>query len=217
MKSTPQLDQWRGNFDNSYIERNPANEERLRITTAVWAKLLDRVSGDPPGSILEVGGNIGANLHALRRLTNAQLWAIEPNDTARRMLADSGVTAPHHILSGTAQEIPLEDGCVDLAFTAGVLIHIAPDDLLAACKEIHRCARKYIICMEYFADEPEEKAYRGERGLLFKRDFGSFYLDNFRDLIPVDCGFSWRRLTGYDNSTWWIFAKRGYSGFRAPS
>jgi len=56
MKSTPQLDQWRGNFGNSYIERNPANEERLRITTAVWAKLLDRVSGDPPGSILEVGG-----------------------------------------------------------------------------------------------------------------------------------------------------------------
>ena len=74
------------------------------------------------------------------------------------MLADYGVTAPHHILSGTAQEIPLEDGCVDLAFTAGVLIHIAPDDLLAACKEIHRCARKHIICMEYFADEPEANA-----------------------------------------------------------
>lgn len=208
MKSTPQLDQWRGNFGNAYIERCAVDEIRLRNATAMWAKLLSRLSGDPPHSILEVGSNIGANIHALRRLIDAELWAIEPNDVARRLLVDSGVTASDRVLSGTAQEIPLADGCVDLVFTSGVLIHIAPDDLLAACKEIHRCTRKYIICIEYFAHEPEEKIYRGNHGLLFKRDFGSYYLDNFRDLIPVDCGFDWQPLTGCDNTTWWIFAKR---------
>ena len=208
MNKTPQLDQWRGAFGDAYIERNRADAARLQVTTALWAKLLGRLAGDPPRSILEVGANVGANLHCIRRLTDAGLWAIEPNERAREALVKSGVAPVSHVLDGVAQDIPMPDGSVELAFTSGVLIHIQPSDLLAACREIHRCTNKYIICNEYFADQPEEKLYRGEAGLLFKRDFGSFWLDNFPDLVVVDCGFCWRRTTGCDNSTWWIFKKR---------
>jgi spore coat polysaccharide biosynthesis protein SpsF len=107
-----------------------------------------------------------------------------------------------------AADIGLPDGAVDLAFTSGVLIHIHPDQLLASCREIHRVARRYIVCSEYFADTPQEVPYRGNRDALFKRDFGGFYLDNFPDLALVDYGFAWKRSTGLDNPTWWVFAKR---------
>jgi pseudaminic acid biosynthesis-associated methylase len=203
-----QLEKWRGEFGDAYIERCPADEVRLRRSTVEWANLLGKLSGDPPASILEVGANVGANLLAINRLTDAELWALEPNTRARHAIASSGVIAQDRIIDGTAQRIPLPDGKIDLVFTSGVLVHIAPQDLLVACTEIHRCARKYIVCIEYFSDEPEEKVYRGHSELLFKRDFGSFYLDKFPDLIPLDCGFSWRRTTGCDNVTWWIFAKQ---------
>ena len=49
--------------------------------------------------------------------------------------------------------------------------------------------------------------YRGEEGLLFKRDFGAFWLENFPDLKPVSFGFSWKPLSGLDNMNWWVFEK----------
>ncbi len=208
MTDTKQLAQWRGAFGDAYIERNVADAKRLRASTAMWARILQSIAGDPPQSIIEVGANIGANLLALRQLTDAMLWAVEPNACARAIMAERSVVERDHLVDGVAQHIPLADRIADLAFTCGVLIHIAPGDLLAACKEVHRCAKKYVACIEYFADQPEEKAYRGESGLLFKCDFGAFWLDNFPDLAVVDCGFNWARTTGLDNSTWWVFRKR---------
>lgn len=214
--NSAQLEKWRGQFGNAYIERNRIDGERLRASTGMWSRLLGRLAGAPPRSILEVGANVGANLHALRLLTDAELWAIEPNATARANLTASEALPPARILDGTAQKIGLADGAVDLAFTCGVLIHIHPDDLPAACSEIYRVARRYIICVEYFADQPEEKDYRGERGLLFKRDFGAYWMERHPDLVPLDWGFNWRRVTGLDNSTWWIFAKPSGLAARDP-
>ena len=193
---------WRGQFGNAYIDRCPADDERVRRSTMAWANLLKRLAHDPPRSILEVGANVGANILALKRLTTAELWALEPNALARESL--SRILPMERILDAEAQEIPLEEKSVDLVFTCGVLIHIHPDQLLAACSQIVRCARKYVICVEYFSHEPETKRYRERDGLLFKRDFGSFYLDHFQKLKIVDCGFSWQRMTGDDNTTWWI-------------
>ena len=208
MTQTKQLEKWRGEFGNAYIERNTLNPVRLKASTAMWARILNAVTGDAPKSILEVGANVGANLVALRRLTDATLWAVEPNGRAREILAKQGVVEQTHLFEGAGQRLPIPDASVDFAFTCGVLIHIAPDDLLTVCKEIHRCTTKYVACIEYFSDQPEEKAYRGETELLFKRDFGAFWLDNFPDLVVLDCGFNWVRTTGLDNSTWWIFKKR---------
>lgn len=202
----PQIEKWRGAFGDGYVGRNPADAARIRASTAMWARLLARLAGDPPSSILEVGANIGANLAALRQVTGADLFALEPNAKARSMMAASGVVPTASILDGVAEAIPMANGAVDLTFTCGVLIHIAPKRLLTACREIRRVAKKYIVCVEYFADQPETRAYRGETELLFKRDFGAFWLDNFPELVPLDTGFNWRRTTGLDNSTYWVFA-----------
>ena len=63
------------------------------------------------------------------------------------------------------------------------------------------------MSIEYFAAEPEEKRYRGQDGLLFKRDFGAFWLEMFPELELIDYGFFWKHATGLDNLTWWLFRK----------
>jgi spore coat polysaccharide biosynthesis protein SpsF len=174
---------------------------------ALWAKIMNTLVGDPPASILEVGANIGVNLRALRVLTGAQMYALEPNAEARRVLIEDGVVPAANALDGFAASIPLADGVVDLAFTCGVLIHIHPDQLLSSVREVHRVARRYVVCVEYFSDKPQMIPYRGHDDRLFKRDFGQFYLDHFPDLRVVDYGFAWKRLTGLDNLTWWVLEK----------
>ncbi len=198
---------WRGTFGDDYIDRNVVSDDRLAALTKHWARILRSTDGAPPQSIAEVGANIGLNLRALRRLTQASLYGVEPNAKARARLIEDGVVPADQAIDGLAQSIPLADKAVDLAFTAGVLIHIHPENLLAACREIHRISGRYIICIEYFADKPEEVFYRGETEALFKRDFGAFYLENFPGLKVCDYGFTWKQTTGLDNLTWWVFEK----------
>lgn len=209
MTATAQLDAWRGDFGDDYVERNAPLDEVLRIRTRMWARFLDAMDAAPPQNILEVGCNIGLNLRALPRLTGAELHAVEPNDKARaRLLADK-VIPTANLRAGAGQKLPFPDASFDLVFTSGVLIHVHPDDLDAVCGEIHRVSRRWILCSEYFSTRPESIPYRGRDDLLFKRDFGGFYLDRFPDLECAASGFLWRRTTGLDDATWQVFRKRG--------
>jgi pseudaminic acid biosynthesis-associated methylase len=205
---TAQLQFWRSEFGNNYIGRNGASNVQLHARVSMWAKIMNCLGGDPPKSILEVGSNIGINLRALRALTGAEMFALEPNVEARRILVEDEVVPAANAIDGFAAGIPLTSGAVDMAFTSGVLIHIHPDDLLPSIREIHRVTRRYLVCIEYFSDKPEMIPYRGHDDRLFKRDFGGYYLDHFSDLRVVDYGFSWKRQTGLDNLTWWVFEKR---------
>ena len=208
-EKTPQLEAWAGEFGNTYIDRNEASPDLLHGKTRAWGEILRSPQRQGPvTSILEIGANIGLNLRAIANITDAELFAVEPNKAARDRLADDGVTTDKNILGGSAEDIPLGNSSVDLVFTSTVLIHVAPENLLAACKEIHRVSKRFIICNEYFSVKPETIEYRGQKELLFKRDFGAFWLDNFSDLELIDYGFLWRRATTMDSTTWWVFAKK---------
>lgn len=203
-----QVDFWRGDFGNAYTDRNNLDPSLLRARTAMWAKILHHTLAAPPASILEVGCNIGVNLRALRTLTGATPMAVEPNDKARGILVEDGVVAPENLRAGIASKIDFADGAADFVFTSGVFIHIHPDDLHASMREIHRVSKRYVVSVEYFNDSPAEISYRGHANKLFKRDFGGEWLDLFPDLKPVAYGFEWKRVTGLDNLTWWLFEKR---------
>jgi spore coat polysaccharide biosynthesis protein SpsF len=207
MTTNEQIEFWRGAFGDAYTDRNTASSEQLRARVALWAEILRHMLPAPPRSILEVGANLGVNLRALKALSPARMIAVEPNDKARSILVRDGVVAEPNAISGVAQSIALPDGCADLAFTSGVLIHIHPDDLAAAIAEIHRCAARWIVCIEYFSDKAEEIPYRGHGERLFKRDFGGFWLDRFPELRVAAYGFAWKPVTGLDNLTWWLFEK----------
>lgn len=205
---TKQLSAWTGAFGDAYIDRNPPEPALLQPRVKMWSRMLDSLVGRPPQSILEVGANIGLNLRALRQVSPATLFAVEPNAKALGRLVEDGVVPQDRAFQAMGGALPLADGAVEMAFTSGVLIHIAPDDLPATMGEMHRVSSRYIACVEYFSDQPREIRYRGEEGLLFTRDFGGLWMDSFPDLQLVDYGFFWRRATGLDNLTWWVFEKR---------
>jgi len=201
------IEVWSGAFGDAYIERNRVDEPRIRQRRTMWEVILPSMQDAPPKSVLEVGANVGINLRALHGLADVELFALEPNFKARAILRADNIVPTNNILAGTADRIELSDACIDLVFTSGVLIHVAPDQLPAAYREMYRVSTRYLLTIEYFAAEPEEKLYRGQEGLLFKRDFGELWLDMFPDLRIVDYGFFWRPATGLDNLTWWLLRK----------
>jgi len=195
------VDLWKSNFGDDYTARN--DRKTLSAREQVWKMLLPLHCD----SVLEVGANIGLNLEAITQRTACQLYACEPNQTARMELYKLGIMPDDHITGDTADALSFPDGIADLVFTSGVLIHIAPDKLEKSMREIHRCARRWIIVGEYFAPQEEMISYRGHENALWRRDYGSLFLDMFPDLKCTAHLFAWKRMTGLDNLTFWVFEK----------
>lgn len=200
------LRHWRGDIGRAWLVRNASSFERVDDLTHFWGQLQGYI-GHEIGSILEVGAGTGDCIEAALNVWPhmQRAYAVEPNTEARREL--SARFEKLYVFDGSATQLPLGDDTMDLVFTSGCLIHVPPKDLPRAYREIHRVSRKWIVIQEYFSAEPEEKTWRGRDGLLFKRDFGQLWVDLFPTLSPVACGFAWKKITGLDNITWWIFRK----------
>ena len=137
-----QLDVRRGRFGNAYADRNSASPSHLRTYTRAFGKIWNSIAADQPETILECGCNVGMALRALSNISDAELSAVEPNSKARSIAIASKVTAARNIVDGCVQDLPFEDQSFDMAFTSGVLIHVAPDDLDAALDELARVSKK---------------------------------------------------------------------------
>ena len=204
---TPQLKAWAGQFGDEYANRNEYANWKIGPGTEAFRRILGGLDIE---SVLEVGSNIGLNLLFINALFEggAKLYAVEPNRNAFDRLVSQTLMKLEEAWNCDVFQLPLADSSIDLVFTAGVLIHIAPDDLGRATDEIVRVARKYVLCIEYFSHTPVEVPYRGQMGLLFKRDFGAFYLDRFPTLKCTRYGFLWQReFRIFDNPNWWLFEK----------
>ena len=196
------IDLWTGKFGVDYTKRNVLAPG---ARNQVWRMLLPQDCE----SVLEVGANIGLNLEAISQESDCDLFACEPNDFARAELSRLfwDIVPEANLTADTADKLNFPDGVADLVFTCGVLIHIPPEKLLPSMREMHRCARRWIICGEYFAPSEEMIPYRGHDNALWRRDYGSLWLDNFPDLHCTSTLFTWKRMTGLDNLTWWVFEK----------
>lgn len=202
-----QLDHWTGSFGDAYVDRNQGGRAEIGARARFLASVLARMGDDLPASILELGCNIGLNLKALYGLCDATLMGIEPNEKARTALAGSGVLQPDHLFGGALPDTGLPAAQADLVFTCGVLIHVPEETLTATLREMVRLSTRYVLMAEYFSPRSEMIPYRGENDLLFKRDFGGLLWDLHPELSLVDYGFQWRRVTGLDDLTWWLFRK----------
>ncbi len=187
---------WGGEFGDAYTRRNLGSIER----EAFWN---DLIAAHPFTSALEVGCNAGENLLALSTHVDARrLAGIDVNQSAlslaRRALPEADLRlAP-------ARELPFADGAFELVFTAMVLIHQPDETLDTVMREIVRCSSRYVLAIEYAAEQPEEVAYRGHSGVLFKRPYADLYAETFPQLRPVASGFMGQ--DGWDDVTWALFA-----------
>ncbi|MGO6835011.1 pseudaminic acid biosynthesis-associated methylase [Rhizobium ruizarguesonis] len=195
---------WAGEFGDSYIDRNQGPEV-VAAKTAMFAKIL--LHTHRVRSVRELGSNIGLNILALRNLLpNAEFQAIEINGRAFEQLkAIPGITAANASLFD-----PIDWGPTDLAFTAGVLIHLNPEMLPTAYKRLYEASSRYILVVEYYDPKPTEVSYRGHSGRLWKRDFAGEIMDLYPDLSLVDYGFIYHRDTNSpaDDPTWFLMEKR---------
>ena len=195
-----QLADLEGEFGRAYTERNVVAPA---ILEDAFRELL---SGIEPQTVLEVGCNRGHNLVAVADVLGAEadVVGIEPNRHALEIarMADPRVSA----LRGNAFALPFRDGWFDLVFTVGVLIHVAPDDLPRALDELLRVSGRYVLAVEYFAEEEEAISYQGRSGLLWKRDFRAAYLEREPRLHVLKSGHLGPER-GFDRCHWWLLEK----------
>jgi spore coat polysaccharide biosynthesis protein SpsF len=190
---------WAGEFGDDYIERNA---DAWRARGDFWQKLL---RGRDVASVLEVGCNAGANLHWVAE--NVPVDGVFGVDVSRGALERLRGTHPQlNVVVASGRNLPFRDRWFDLVFTMGVLIHVPPVALPVVMAEVVRCSNRYVLCAEYFAEEPTEVDYRGQTGALFKRDFGGLYRELFPDLELIEDGFLGRD-DGWDDVTWWLFRR----------
>jgi pseudaminic acid biosynthesis-associated methylase len=191
-------DLWAGGFGDDYVQRNKAASEGRR---PFWEA---RYANIEINSALEVGCNVGGNLRWLVELLGAENVAgVDVNETALEVVRSElpGVDAR----VATARDLPFDDDAFDLVFTTGVLIHQSPEELPRVMDEIVRCSRRYVLCGEYRADELEEVPYRGQRGALYKQDYGRLYQERFPQLRLLEEGFLPKSEGVWDDVTYWVF------------
>lgn len=196
------VDLWSGQFGDEYTSRNKRSPLGARLNA--WKMIF------PQGcqSVLEVGANVGQNIEAIAQISACELAACEPNDYAREELVNTGLMSERAVTSDTADKLSFPTAHVDLVFTWGVLIHVPLAKLLKSMQEIHRVSKRWIIAAEYFAPQEEMIRYREHDNALWRRDYGSLYLDMFPDLKCTMNMFAWKRMTGLDNLTIWVFEKQ---------
>lgn len=191
---------WGGDFGNAYVERNA---EAARGRQPFWQMILSEF---PVRSVLEVGCNVGGNLRWIADLVpSRQVYGVDINEQALARLRQTlpGVNAVY----APARALPFRDRWFDLVFTAGVLIHQPVEVLPVVMAEIVRTSGRYVLCMEYYADELTEVPYRGHSGALWKRDYGGYYQELFPELTLRKTGFLPREAGGWDDVTYWLFEK----------
>ena len=190
---------WASHFGDAYVERN---SHAANGRESFWRMMLGKYA---VARVLEVGCNIGANLQWLCQvLPGRGIYGVDINERALAQLHQH-VPLVNAIWS-PARELPFRDQWFDLVFTAGVLIHQPDSTLPLVMAEIVRCSRRYVLCIEYFAEETVEIPYRGQQRALFKRNYSRIYQEMFPDLKLLEYGML-TRDTGWDDVTFWWFEK----------
>jgi Methyltransferase domain len=133
------------------------------------------------------------------------VFGVDINPTALRELR--AALPDVNALYSPARSLPFCDARFELTYTTGVLIHQAPESLPIVMSEVVRCSSRYVLCGEYHADELEEVPYRGERGALYRRDWGALYQSLFPELRLLERSFAPKSEGGWDDITFWLFAK----------
>jgi pseudaminic acid biosynthesis-associated methylase len=187
---TDQVRRWTGTFGREYTDRNDQTPRQLDVfyqntygktRSELNQRFLENVPRNVP--ILEVGCNVGTQLLLLKEMGFTDLSGVEIQEYALQRAQERLGDAK--ILQAAALSIPFPDQQFELVFTSGVLIHIAPADLPIAMREIHRCTKKWVWGMEYYAPQMKEIVYRDNRNLLWKADYARLYQHQCTELELV--------------------------------
>lgn len=192
VKKTPQEELWAGSFGDDYTGRNRVD---WRARRPFWEKILAMTR---PDNIMEVGCNAGWNMRAIHDLSpGTKVLGIDVNQGAVRQARQAGLDAT------ITRALDCGDLMIDidLVFTAGVLIHVAPDDLEPTMGALIERTHRYVLAVEYDSDQENEIEYRGGLDRLWKRPFGQMYEALGLNLVATG------DAPGFDRCTYWLMEK----------
>lgn len=206
---TEQTELWQGPFGDFYQERNKLTNEEVQRRVIFLEGIIRVIYGHTsaiPKSIFELGAGQGPNLRAFEilgpKLQQAlKLYTTEINQKARLALSEN---------CKTVEILPdMPSGPIaDLVMTYGVLIHTHPAHLKRLIEQLYEASNRWILCVEYFAPETRPITYRGEKSALWLDDYGSKWLEFCPKMVVLGYGFMWKKTTGLDNVTFWLFEKK---------
>ncbi len=187
-------DFWAGKFGQDYTQRNQVDPS-TRVD--FWQSAVEYCA---PATVLEIGCNRGHNLAAIQMVDRSiELFGVDVNANAVEEARQQGFEVQRAKANAIAGLF--EQGSMDLVFTAGVLIHIPPEDLETVMRSIVAVSAKYVLAVEYAAEQEEEMEYRGHAGKLWRRPFGQLYEQLGLRLLAVgDAG-------GFDQCEFWLLEK----------
>ncbi len=181
MVTSKQYETWISDFGIQYTDRNNMTPEQLNdlyvrrfgIPRYLMNKdFIGDFSRDM--KVLEVGCNVGLQLQMLQNMGFKNLYGIEIQPYALEIarLKTQGI----NIIKGDLLDIPFKDNYFDMVFTSGVLIHVSPDSLLSAIKEVARCTNRYIWCYEYYTESITKVEWRGRDDILWRGNYDELFL-----------------------------------------
>jgi len=195
---------WAGAFGNQYINRN-IDDKIVSSNIALFSRILSRTN--KINSILEFGSNIGLNLVAIHTLKkDVEISAIEINQKAVEFIEENFDFINCYHSSVFDFHVDYQR---DLVFTKGLLIHIHPENLEKMYSALYESSNKYICLIEYYDPNPKEIEYRGENGVLWKRDFAGEIMKKYPSLELIDYGFIYHGDNQFpaDDLTWFLMKK----------
>ena len=187
-------DFWRGAFGTEYTERN-SPDYKARIP--FWQHIVDATGCT---AFLDVGCNKGFNLQALRAINpQFELSGVDINPGALRIAQGEGFDVVECPADGVVEVFGHR--AAQLTVTSGVLIHIAPEDLLSVMTAIRDVTSQYVLAVEYESPDEREIEYRGNAGKLWARPFGKLY--EALGLSLVEYG----EAQGFDRCHYWLMER----------
>ncbi len=174
---------WRSEFGKQYNDRNLRDIEELdrnhiRLYGVTRSELNREFLGELNiHAILECGCGVGNQLLLLAHQGYERLCGIDIQEDA---LGKARSRLPHvGWIQASLSHIPFQPGSFDLSFTSGVLIHINPDHLLEAMRQIFQASGSYVWGYEYYHDSLMAMEYRGHTNKLWKADYCRLYMEHF--------------------------------------
>lgn len=189
------VDLWSGSFGNAYLERNRVD---WKARVPFWQSCIEYTT---PGTVFEFGCNAGWNLRAIQSVApSTDVYGADVNQAAVNEARAAGVEA--QVISEHGIAGMYEPRSMDLVITAGVLIHIPPEQLDRTMRSLIDLSGRYICAVEYDADREEEVEYRGHKGALWKRPYGAIFESmGMRQVFVVP------DVEGFDNCTAYLLER----------
>lgn len=192
-RDSDQVEKWATEAGRRYTKRNPQtvaelNDLREEQYGTTQTDLFERVLGDVDrdSEILEVGTNVGVQLRCLRELGFQNLYGFDVQEYAITQCREYDPEAG--VFVADAANAPVRDEEFDLVFTMGMLITLPPEKVGAVLDEIVRCSNRYLLGLEFYADEYTRIDSDHEEQLYWKADFCNLYRER-HDLRLLESEF----------------------------